>query len=161
VADVDGGADARGGPGAGVPVDIERAEDRDTYAAEELRSLRPLARIDLFEDERGYGGRPWFARRIAERQYQLGGRLILDFSDDVPPENLRNAAEAKLDFYNNVGAVLADLMDRAGSDDYLTETTWRRGCAGSASSTSNFTSRGGRPSPRPRRRATITGRSSS
>src|SRR5688572_21072978 len=48
------------------------------YAADELTSRRPLARIDDWQPERGFGEQQWVARRIAERgAFEIGGKLII------------------------------------------------------------------------------------
>jgi hypothetical protein len=93
----------------------------ESYTEAELATLRPLARIDDWMPERGYGDQPWLSRRMGERgPYQKSGKLVLDFEDDVDPVNADNATDAKLAFTNAVGAVIQDLEDLAGVDSYLT-----------------------------------------
>src|SRR4051812_45031543 len=58
--------------------------DAGSYTASELQTLRPFARIDDWEPQRGVGEEPWRSRRAGERgPYMKGGKLVLDFDDDV------------------------------------------------------------------------------
>ena len=100
-------------------IDIPSAASRGGYTREELTALRPLARVDEYEeDNRLVGG--FVLERHALGAFVPSGKLILTFEDEVPAEDRDDPVAAKLRFMNNIGAVLLDLVDLGGGEgDYL------------------------------------------
>ncbi len=112
-------------------VDLPAAESDDGgYSIEELQALRPGAVIDLWSPERGFGDEPWAATRFAESAYIDVSKLTIDLGANIPEEDARNAADAKLQFLNDTGAVIAGLLDLAGQTAYLTEEDIAAGIGG-------------------------------
>jgi hypothetical protein len=97
------------------------AEDGRKFTAEELASLRPFAVIDEWRAPGGrQGGGSWVMDRHALGGYTPSGKLILTFEDAVADEDKDNHDEARLQFMNQLGAVLNEMLDLGGGDtDYL------------------------------------------
>lgn len=100
-------------------VDLPPPEDGREFTLEELRGLRPLAQIDLWTPERGWGEQPWMTQRVADCTYADGGKLTLDLVQDILEEDAANFADCKLRFMNEVGAVLRDIKQMANQTDHL------------------------------------------
>lgn len=91
------------------------------YGLDELESLRPFAVIDefAFEDNRP-GGDAWVSQRVALGAFVESGRLLVRFEDDVPAEDARDIAAAKLALMNRIGALVTEMRDLGGGDsEYL------------------------------------------
>jgi hypothetical protein len=100
-------------------VDIPPSTSGSGYTRDELTALRPLARVDEYEeDNRLVGG--LVLDRTALGGFVLSGKLVLTFEDEVPEEDADDPAAAKLRFMNNIGAVLKELADLGGGEgEYL------------------------------------------
>lgn len=123
--------DAAKAKGHVYPVDLPPPTDEDgQYTIDELRLLRPLAVVDTFVAQRGWGEQPWRTDRIADGAYADSGKLMLDFVADVADEHAGNPADCKIAFLNDVGAILAELKQRAGTTDYLTAADIAAGVGG-------------------------------
>src|SRR5690606_34952370 len=101
--------------------DLPPAQEEDpTYTRAELSAKRPYARVSYYEPMDGAGGQPWRYDRVAVGTYREDGKLMLDIVADVPPTLADDAAAATVDFLNQVGAIMEELLDKGGGDsDFL------------------------------------------
>ncbi len=102
-----GASDAGSAGRRGTLVDPPAPLDADPWTVDQLRALRPFYWIDEWEAPSGPGGDGWIADRVSLDGWSHGGKLIVWFEDNVA-QGL-SAGEAKVDFLNRVGAVLAEL----------------------------------------------------
>jgi len=102
-------------------VDLPPPAKDEAHEEEDLVARRPFAVVDEFEAPNDRSGADAFVMdRASLGAFQLGGRLLLSFEDDVPPEDAGDPAAAKLRFMNNVGAVLQEIKALgAGENDLL------------------------------------------
>jgi len=88
-------------------VEVTAAEDKD---------LRPWALIDQGSD--------WERTKFAADAARLrgGGSLLLRILADVPTEHADDAADSQFWFTNQLGVVVQEIEELAGSDAYLNVT---------------------------------------
>jgi hypothetical protein len=99
--------------------------DGETYTQNELANLWPLAIIDLPPDGGGYQ----VSRNAdgVDQQFPESGRVVMAFEDKVPDQHLGSPADARLAFFNNLGAVMLDMLQLSGTDDGTNAYLWLRG----------------------------------
>jgi hypothetical protein len=90
--------------------------DGEEYTLSELVALRPYAIISTLR----YGAR----HTSTSTQFDFGGEgaIRIEFVQDVRAELVNNPAEIALLFYNDLGAILDELCDRAGRAGFLAFT---------------------------------------
>jgi hypothetical protein len=101
-------------------VDFEPPENGREYTADELAALRPYAEVDEFipPDERP-GGDPFVSQRQGYGAFVDAGKLLVRFFDNVDDVDAQNPSEARLQFMNKVGAVIAEIKELGGGDTDL------------------------------------------
>jgi hypothetical protein len=98
-------------------VDVPPPEGGGSYSIDELEALRPYVTIDQFAlPGSRQGGDGWMSVRRGQGAFVDGGKLLLRFFDNVPPEDQHNAAEARLLFMNRLGGVLQEMKLKGGGD---------------------------------------------
>ena len=98
--------------------------DGSQYSNEELRSLWPLAVISLPPDGGGFQ-----AARDGdgtELVWPERGRIVMGIEDAIASHRLRAPGDALVEYLNELGGIMRDMLDLSGTDDGTNQFLWLR-----------------------------------
>lgn len=99
--------------------DFDLPEDgSETIDKEALQLLRPFVRVDFYNENMQQ--RAWHATKNSETSFQDGGVLVMDVVDDVGDDLTEKMGQAKLQFLNDVGGLIDEMLAKTPDGGYLT-----------------------------------------